>query len=294
MITIKNAGSFQPSHDTLNKWLSTRKYGNMTDDLIVGGVPMPRYFSDVGDSTDRTWFMIAVLGELIGLVMTLWGGAKSGGSIFIFATMTIIMFIFCDFFFAYKLHRNKGEKCVLASRKLLVPDDDPAQIAALNFKENRGRFVDFLLGAGIIIIAITKVIGIALLGVFDEIILLVPFLILYSIVAYVHLQHTGYFFAYSATARALKKDYKSYAINQVNSAQTIRQSVATSAPLVGCPVIHFPHQIIVDRNNTSNNYTIEAKGVLTDQDIISLINGQSNVNRITLFKACRSLQLQNY
>ena len=103
---IPDKSDFQPSAETLKKWLSTRK-----PTLNVGGVTMPGFFSDTGNSSDTGWFYVALFGELVGLLATLYGGMKSGGIFLILAALAILMFIFCDFFFAVKLHRKKAKEC---------------------------------------------------------------------------------------------------------------------------------------------------------------------------------------
>ena len=284
---------FQPSSQTLSKWLATRK-----GDIVVGRIPMPRYFSDVGNSKDQFWFIIAIIGELLGLGTALAGGMRSGGTFLIFAAISIIMFIFCDFFFAYKLHRNKENVCRLSSMQLLIDDNEAADLAKIRQQLNKGKFADFMYQAGIIIIALVKVVGIVLLGVFNELIVYVPFAIIYFIVAYIHIQHTGYYFAYRGVENAMDRDYNEF-INGENKAQEIRERVSTTKPLVDLPIKHNPHQIaedheLIEEEEKGSTYVIIAKGVLNDEDIVSLIAGQSDENKITLFKACRKLQLGNY
>lgn len=299
-IIIPDKHAYQPSSESLTKWLSTRKGDLNEGNLNVGGVTMPRYFSDVGYSKDQFWFIMAILGEVSILGLTLYYGAMKGGTFFLFATITVIMFIFCDFFFAYKLHRNKGDKCKLASAKLQLGDDDAAEMAKLRQRLNQGKIEDYLYQTGIIIIALFKVIGIMLLGISNELILYIPFAIIYFIVAYIHLQHTGYFFAYVAANNAIrKKDYNEFAKGELCQARITREMVSTIEPLRNLPVKHNPHEIVIDKEILENggdekHYVIVAKGVLTDEDIISLINGQTNENKIRLFKACRRLQMGNY
>ena len=259
---------------------------------------MPRFFSDLGNSSDSLWFMVAIIGELIGLGTTVYGGARSGGTFLIFATLAIIMFIFCDFFFAVKLHRNKGNQCKIDSLEMLNDADDTdavAKLDGLNLAKKKGKFADLLYQTGIILIAIIKVIGIVLLGVFNNLILYVPFAVVYLIVAYVHLNHTGYYFAYLATENAIKKDHRAFADGGLKNKKSglevkeKRQTTSTSTPLK-MPIQYTPHKIVPDGENNLT-YIIHAKGVLTDDDIMGLVDGQSNENAIALFKACRRLQL---
>jgi hypothetical protein len=210
---IKDKSDFQPSTESLEKWLSTRK-----SSINVGGVSMPQFFSDTGNSADSAWFYIACIGELVGLVVTIWGGIKNGGIFLIFATLSIVMFVFCDFFFAILLHRKKATICKTQTLILLKDDSKKSSLAKLDLDLKKGQFSDFLLVAGIILFALFKVIGVVLLGVFNNLILYLPIAIVYFIVAYIHIMHTGYYFAFRSTQNLLMVSIRqSHSTNQFPS-----------------------------------------------------------------------------
>ena len=73
-MNIPDKSDFQPSAQTLGKWLAARK-----PTLQVSGVQMPGFFIDSGNSADTGWFYVALAGEVIGLCTTMYGGFKSGG-----------------------------------------------------------------------------------------------------------------------------------------------------------------------------------------------------------------------
>lgn len=281
---IPDKSDYQPSAQTLNMWLATRK-----PTLAVGGVSMPGFFSDTGNSSDTGWFFVGLSGEMAGLVTTIYGGWKSGGIFLSLAILAIVMFIFCDFFFAKKLHRNKAKECTLRSKKLLKKDVKGT--LELENELAKGKYVDFLLQAGIFCIALVKIVGILLLGVFNNIILYVPFAIIYLIVAYVHLSHTWYYVAYLGTQNAIEREHKMFGNGQFDAKEP-DQTVETPKALRKMPIKHNPHEILADGNET-NKYVIKTKGVLTDEDIKNLISGQEDPNKIELFRACRKLQLEN-
>lgn len=284
---IPDKGSFQPTPETLKKWLSTRK-----PTLNVGGGSFPAFFKDEGNSSDTIWFIIAVVGEIIGLVVTVYGGFRSGGIFLILACLAILMFIFLDFFFAAKLHRKKGVECELKSRIMLKNDTEVTKITELTYELKKGRFWDFLLVVGIICIALLKIFGIVVLGVFNNLALYAPIAIIYLVVAYVHIYHTGYWGAYFFTERAIAREHREFAGEQHN-AQNHVQRVVTENPLHDLPIKHSPHAIDQEGDD-DKAYIIRAHGVLTDTDIINLISGQSDNNKITILKACRKLQLETF
>ncbi len=294
---IKNKTQFQPSTESLEKWLSTRKKS-----INVGGVSMPQFFSDTGDSVDSAWFFIACIGELFGLIVTIYGGFKHGGIFLIFATLSIIMFVFCDFFFAILLHRKKSTICkkqtlilLKDDSKILLNGKSPkAALAKLDLDLKKGRFIDFLLISGIILFAFFKIIGIVLLGIFVNLILYMPIGILSFIVAYIHIMHTGYYFAYRATQNSIDRDYFEFARGR-HQAKEFSLPVALNNQLRNMPIRHNPHEIVLNpAYNDGLHYLIKARGILTDDDIINLLDGQEKQDKIPLFQACRRLQVESY
>jgi hypothetical protein len=286
---IKDKSDFQPSTESLEKWLSTRK-----SSINVGGVSMPQFFSDTGNSADSAWFYIACIGELVGLVVTIWGGIKNGGIFLIFATLSIVMFVFCDFFFAILLHRKKATICKTQTLILLKDDSKKSSLAKLDLDLKKGQFSDFLLVAGIILFALFKVIGVVLLGVFNNLILYLPIAIVYFIVAYIHIMHTGYYFAFRSTQNQIDKDFYEFAHGQ-HQAKSFNQPVSLPNPLKNMPIRHNPHEIVSNPAYADDlHYLIKAKGILTDDDIINLLDGQEGQDKIPLFKACRQLQVESY
>ncbi len=286
---IPDKTDFQPSAETLKKWLATRK-----PTLTVGGLPVPSYFNDSGNSSDTTWIWVAVIGEFLGLGATVYGGTKSGGLFMFLAILAIVLFIILDVVFAKWLHRNEADKCQLQSVRLLKDDSKKQEIADLNNKLEKGKLLDYFLETLIILIALLKVVGIVVLGLFNHIGLYIPFAIIFLIVAYVHIKHTGYWLAYRSTENSIASEYKKFA-NGGFEAKNAEQLVTTQSTLRNVPIKHAPHEIVAntDAKEGEYKYVIKAKGVLTDNDIVNLIQGQEDGNKIALFKASRQLQLES-
>jgi hypothetical protein len=289
---IPDKTDFQPSAETLKSWLATRK-----PTISVGGFTVPGFFIDNGNSGDTTWIIIAVFGELLGLAATIYGGMKSGGLFMVLAILAVVLFIVLDVVFAKWLHRNEADKCILESKKLLKDDNAKKDIADLNNKLDKGKFADFMFQTGIILIAVLKVFGIVILGLFNHISLYLPFAIIFIIVAYVHIKHTGYWLAYRTTEKKISKEYKQFANGQFE-ARNAEQPVATNSELRNIPIKYNPHEIIYDPDPKQSKdgeyyYVVKTKGVLTDNDIVNLITGQTDGNKMLLFKKCRQLQLES-
>lgn len=308
---IPKNSDFQPTAETLNTWLATRK-----PRLRVGGSIMPGLFSDTGGSMDFNWLLVAILGEIVGFVTVVGGGISFGGQFATVAILGSIMFIFLDFFFAKKLHRNKGKHCWLESRLVLERDENERIIAQLEKELKKGRLWDYFFMVGIILIAILKVLAIFALGVFNSLILYFPIFIIFLIVGYVHINHTWYYVSYKVFHNRVAKDFSEYSDSSRSKgdkykAREVDQIVGTPYKLRNLPIRHFSHEIIeakegdteigslesIDNGNENKKrylYQIKTKGVLEDDDIMALISDQITENRIELFKACRKIQLDNF
>jgi hypothetical protein len=279
---------FQPTNQTLRKWLSTRK-----TPINFNGIQIPAYFSDTGNSADSNWFWIAVLGEVTGIIMTVYGGFSNGGVFIWLAMIGILAFVFCDFFFAVLLHRKKGVECELKSRRFILGDSNKTEIVKIQKELEKGKILDFFLEVGIIVIGLFKTLAIVLLGVFNSITLYIPFLIIYLIVSYIHLKHTGYFFAYLSTEKGIHDDFEKFADGE-NLAKKSIHPISFKALLNGY-MKHGSHEIeFYKEENGVFKYNININGVLTDEDIIFLLNSQNQSDKLILFKEMRNIQLSNF
>lgn len=292
---IPDKADFQPSAETMMQWLATRK-----PTLMVGGASFPAFFDDTGNSSDTSWVWLAAFGEIVGLITTIYGGFKNGGIFLFLSGLAIVMFIILDVVFAKWLHRNKAAQCMGESRKLIVSDrsyegsDRASELAGIQYDLNKGKGVDFFLITGIILIALFKIVGIIVLGVFNNLVLYAPFAILYLIVAYIHIYHTGYYIAYRSTEKRIWKDHRQFSNKNGFTANDPVERFETKGQLDDVPIKHTPHEIVKDESRAEGfHYMIKTKGVLTDDDIVNLVSGQDSDNRIAVFKACRKLQVES-
>ena len=288
---IPDKSHFQPNKDSLESWLATRKPSHN-----INGVSLPGLFNDDGNSNDTSWVIAAGAGELLGVGLTIYCGINYGGVFLIISLMLVALMIYLDIFAAKKLHRNEGKKTLLKSNKMF--QSDVSDLRKIEDDINSGKSWDFVYKLIIILIAIIKVIALVLLGVFSNLALYLPIMAIFFIVAYIHINHTGFWFAYRNTQKSIDNDYKQFSGGK-NIAEIAEINFETKEELNGVPITYNPHEIILQKNADNNNgvyvYTIKAKGVLTDDDIMSLITtkAQSSSNEIPLFKQCRNLQLKN-
>ena len=297
---------FEPSRKAILSWLSCRQ-----NDLFIAGTQIPSLLGKKRNISDSIWFIIALLGELITWftfsILLLKYDIKTydidGIEIVdtqpnLLLLLLFLIIIFCDFFFAIRLHRNVGEKRRRKCEFNLINNNNPSavNIAQFNygmqFDINNERFVDLLYKLGLIFIAFIKITGLFLSGIFYTFLFYLPVVIVHFVVAYIHIKHTGYFLAQKTTNKLIKEEYKVYIDKGLNAAQARIQHFTTRNKLY-LPIKNKCHEIVETDLNSTGYYTYEliVQGLLTDEDIIGLIVAQSPENKIEIFKVCREFQL---
>lgn len=294
-MNIQDRNVFQPSSNALNQWLSTRK-----PEHVIAGYNAPGFFHDIDYSKDASWFAFAMVGEIIGFILTILGGMRSGGIFLIIAVTTVIVFIILDIAFARLLHQDKAEKCKIRSLKILLPDNDQKSVSKRNqydLQLKSGKSRKFFLCFLIILIALAKAAGIILLGVFNSLVIYIPIIVIFFLIAFAHINYTGYFLAYKQTQDTINREHKEFAMtDDKHRTQVLEHTIKTINPLNfannSTEIVHGTHKIYrKSSNQDGNEYTIRVNGVLTDSDVLALISNQNQSNQIELFRACRQLQL---
>jgi hypothetical protein len=134
MPQIQNRLNFEPSTNSLTKWLGTKKPG-----FTAGNnMPMPGFFVDDATDTDTRYFWIAIAIEIIGGIITIIGGAKKSSFFLFISVVGVLLAIILDIFFANKLHANVPKKTYLKS--LLTNSNlNPTQRANISMQMNEGK-----------------------------------------------------------------------------------------------------------------------------------------------------------
>ncbi len=319
---LRDKQNFQPSNEVLRKWLETRK----VDFFSLANRRVMPFFSDVGVKEDKFWFMLAMAVELAGLTATIYGGLRVGGKIALIAILIVFGLVILDLVVAKLIHKNEGELVLLRAEAEKVGFSEPSKKhalqAILDAKIKKDRIWKIFWLVILIIMALVKLGAIFLLGTFNEPVVYYIFFALYMVVVYVHYKHTGYYLAYSGLLGIVKgvtnlmsKEYKIFAEAEAQGKTEITekfkpeqpsQVFRTSEPLNNIPIKHKSGHVIdaFKANNTKedsnligegeNKYTFTAHGVLTDQEIIEMTNGQEKENVINIFMAGRTIQLEKY
>jgi hypothetical protein len=154
---------------------------------------------------------------------------------------------------------------------------------------------------GIVLIGVLKFAGILLLGSVNNTLFFVFVLALYAVVCYVHINHTGYFFAHYNATSAFNKDYADFqskganlALERIHAFSTVQKLANLPIKLGGAPITIV--ESINEPTTESDvgiqyNYILQTKGVLEDSDIKFLIAGQSSNNQMILAEEARKHQM---
>jgi len=176
----------------------------------------------------------------------------------------------------------------------LIGSSNPQESQRLRIESSNGKSQDILFKILIILIGIFKFVAVMALGVTRNPFFFIPIAILYAFVCYVHITHTGYYLAYENTEKMLKKQYDLYGTQGIHAARTLRHAFST-ANQIHLPVkigdIEIRENPVMQDGSGNFHYILETKGILIDDDIPLLINGQQpNVQDIIALE-CRKHQL---
>lgn len=292
---------FKPSQETLLQWLNTRKNDTSYK---------PGFFSTNDHSKDQSWTIIAILIEIAALVFTVYGGwakYQINGKVGTLITAGVIVFLFIAFdVIGVLLHSNdKKNKVINKNKLILVKSPLPRQelidnIEAKTPREIIGVFL-FTISALLKIFAITQFV-VSGKGSIPLVLILTLF---YLVVVYIHSFHTGFWLSEIKFRKMVKKDFTHWSTatrNNVPSDFEVKApSVTQFTSMIpmdsreffqnGRQSIRFINKIQLDSGAVEFNYELESKGILWDDDIVSLQTFFNHQFRTPLLEACTEMQL---
>jgi len=291
---------FIPSQENLIQWLNTRKNDTSFK---------PGFFSTNEYSKDQSWAIIAFLIEIAALSFTLYGGWSKfliNGKIGTLVTAGVIVFLFIAFdIIGVLLHSSDRKKKVINKNKLILAKNPVYrqelidQIESKTPREITGVFL-FTISALLKIFAITQFV-VSGKGSIPLVLILTLF---YLVVVYIHSFHTGFWLSEVKRRRMLKMDYKIWTVDNKNNVpsnyQVLYPSVTQFTSMVPMDKEHFQNgrQAIkfINKNELPSGavefiYELESRGVLWDDDIVSLQTFCSHQFRTPLLEACTEMQL---
>ena len=325
MSIIQNPEDFQPSEESRKKWLSTRKHPQP-----IGIVNFPGYYKTDDYSIDSYWFLIALGIELVALIVTIIGGFSKSPGFGIISVIIVILFVFFDILGAKFVHKFVGEIQKIKNKILI--ENDPTKIEGyyLNIEKYKTSFTVFLGIFLIILSSALKIFAIYVLNHRFPMPLMFIMTISYLLVIYIHIKHTGYWYAEYNLRKSFRVEYEKYAVGKVvgnidnNNIAAVRKMPFTTniklsfeSSIFSGPhsitlensteVIHGSQVFIYSPNNNGEarvesyskqegqfyNYMIKTKGVLTDEDIAGFTQGQNTGQASIIALACLNFQIQN-
>ncbi len=200
-----------PEQDTIDRWKQTRKHPENAYKQY-GQFRYPGYYTLQGYKEDRTFFLIAIIAEILFLAAVPF--VIGGLDIYLgIAAAFLVLIDLIGAFFAHvgqaKITDAKKELSVHQYKKASGIQVDLNAIRSAEQKiSNTEWSASRLIGKSLVIIgAIAKIFGMTLVaGGFGAIPLVV--LVLYGFLAYIHIRHTGFFYSGYTFKNKLKRDYK--------------------------------------------------------------------------------------
>lgn len=306
MPEIKDRHFFYPDENFTKSWLATRKGGYS----IGQSTQRPGLFETSSFKMDKNWFWFATSIEILAVAITIYGGINKGGKYLGLAIAAVLFFIVLDYVGAQWVHKRHWIVQRLRNQKVVTSATSHASIDR-QIKSKRGMVYAgtsfILLSAFLKLAALFLITSLALMfyGIFS---------LLYIIVIYAHIKHTGYYFAEKASQSELNKQhgkftdaYLMYEQDQCKIDEVPFLASADgvkSAPFSGNGALdsidtpiefgeeHIakgkPHQLI---KTGDDKFVIISNGLLLDKDIKKLCNGQAADAQSILSKECINLQL---
>lgn len=289
---------FEPSLATLKIWLNTRK----SKTLKGAGI-----FETDKFAQDRILFVIAISIEVAAFILTIWGGyimsfARHSAKPLVLAIIASILFVVLDYF-GVLIHHKDIEEGTTAKSKLNFAQD-PILIRELKRIAYRNFTSSQLLGFFCILVsAILKISALLILLKFLGNIKQV-FYLFYLIVIYVHLKHTGFWYFAWKTNRRMKSEFQDFQKNRASGLPSqysarnpphrieftsYHQSLENVTCLNDRVRIKFLSEYKENRD-LIYRYEITCKGILWDEDIVSVTQGFDLNFQQDVYESCVKMQ----
>lgn len=277
---------FEPDFRTKQRWIATRKNEHHTETVHLNG-----FYQDGTSKNDKILFWIAMIMEIIVVIFILVGGlSKRDFGMKLFAIFDVIALIALDGAGAFFVHLMKGPYCLLDNKIIAEPSEKRAYELEKTHKWAYPLGVFF-----IILSAICKAIGV-LLFTKIRMTIFVVLLLLYIFIVYIHVAHTGYFFAGLLFNKSINNQLNIFTINKhkgkssIYTARILEHKFTANNDLdikisdpkkVGNHAIEF-----IGFENNLYHYKLITVGVLEDSEIFQFLAGRSKEQQKYIAHAC--------
>ena len=302
MPEIQNRFEFEPNSGARKAWLATRKK--------PGIFSLPGFYNTIDFEKDTAWVMLALCVEAVAVALTLYGGISKGGIYILGAVIVVILFVVFDIVGANLYHKNVGDNCEIRNRIIFETNEGVKQGLRNRLKKGFGnKIIGVIL---IVLSSIFKILAILLLGKFN-IIFYAVMALLYIIVIYIHIAHTGYYLAERKTARMFREQHDNWSEDKMLVKEGSKEKGETRGAVRQPPPrsifdtkikLRLTNDIVkvgehsiklidekIDGNEKVYTYEIETNGILIDDDIVLLLGGlEDQVGRLVAI-ACLKHQV---
>lgn len=296
MPQFPNRKEYGPTEDSLKLYQQTKKEVLKINDSLT----LPGYNISVDVEKNRNWFIVAMVGELAGLILTIFGGMTWGLIIGLTSVAVVFILILVDLFLAGGIRKQNGSICFYenSKQKHTPPkdDNDSNQIKAHDESISRAKGIKLILSIFLYLIATVKTLALFAFGVaFGSLAFVVAMGIYFFLIAYVHSKFTPFHRAYVDVTNAFRKDSTYF-----------KRQPRTSTPFYLSPpknegtqtfsrekTIDGVVSLIRDEASGPNYYVVQSLSILYDSDIKSLSGGLAINDAIAVAKACHQVQLQH-
>jgi hypothetical protein len=292
--------NFSPSQNTLGLWLKTRKTENNFK---------PGLIETVDYSRDLAWSIFSILIEFSAFFLTLFGAWRiyvAGGKMifFITALIFVVVFIALDIIGIMLHGQDKPQKVLDKSHAAITYN--PIQKGLILDKINSITTRTFV---GVILLCISSLLKIIAISVFFKdsgLAGTIVLMIFYIVVVYIHMYHTGYWWAARKVQKKINAEFLSYIQSQNSGTTNPFQVVQPQIQLFSSPFpmdggkksLQSNRQTIdflkswTDNNGTSMfDYQLTSQGLMWDSDVNQILSYNSHNFNQYLIEACIRLQL---
>ena len=255
---------------TLKKWLSTRKSGIA---LALNNGRHPGLFSTSEIEKDKLMLRLAILGEIVGGAAIIIGAANTGNTSWLILSIAVVFVtIMVDMLAGKIIHRHEGFRKWVECKSLVLANTDRVEdIRFLGLCEQylsqKGRvFQTKFLIILVYSLALIKAYSFFVFNVVHPMIY-IGATIGYFVIAYIHINHTGFRLAELHFQKYLKIDYQKF-LNIRPEVQPLQGMNKKITLVTSIPLIEFSleSKVILEKLK-DGEYQLTFLGMIFDNEI---------------------------
>jgi hypothetical protein len=293
MPSFPKRSELSPKSESLMSYTETQK----TKLQITPGYGLPGLNISVNHDRNAFWFKVAMFGELLGLLLTIWGGVSYGDvGLGIAVILVVALFIVADWFIArLRISTNNGIICLNENLKesYSPPKGDAEKmhkIEQCNVKIAKAKQSNTILTICLFLMACVKTLALFFVGsVFGSTIFVIAMGVYFLIIAYIHSTISPYYFGYIKTKSNFNTDYNNeYSLPAEKMSRPFMLQADLSNDFLSKK--NVDNAVFIISTGNAHEYLIKTKSIIYDDDIKLLIGGFGEDDQKVIAKACHELQ----